>query len=336
MKKVLFGKGNLYKANLHTHTDISDGDYSPEEVKRRYKEKGYSVVAFTDHEVFVPHNELTDENFLAINGYEVAINESKSALDFQFIKTYHLNLYAERNDITVPPVFNEQNMWIQKSKAYVTEDMKKIAYPFNYSAECVNDIIARAKKAEFLLCYNHPAWSMQNYTDYKDVKGAWGIEIFNTAADSVNLTDTDVPFSDMLKLGEKPFPIAADDSHKAEHIGGGFCMIDSPALEYGNIISALKNGDFYASEAPLIKEIFIEDGVLTVKTSPCEKIVMITNRRYTVGRSGEGITKAEIPLKVFYDWNGKGEGEDYFRIVVTDKRGKKAYTRAFFKEDFDL
>lgn len=175
MKKVLFGKRNLYKANLHTHTDISDGHYSPEEVKRRYKEKGYSVVAFTDHEVFVPHNELTDENFLAINGYEVAINENKPALDFQFIKTYHLNLYAERNDITVPPVFNEQNMWIQKSKVYVTEDMKKIAYPFKYSAECVNDIIARAKKAEFLLCFNHPVWSMQNYIDYKDIKGAWGI-----------------------------------------------------------------------------------------------------------------------------------------------------------------
>ncbi len=336
MKRVLLGKFDFYKANLHTHTDVSDGDYSPEEVKRLYKEKGYSVVAFTDHEVFVPHNELTDENFLAINGYELAINEAKPALDFQFIKTYHLNLYAERADITLPPVFNVNNIWIKRSLPFVTEEMKRINYPLRYSVGCVNDVIVEAKNAGFLLCYNHPAWSMQDYTDYAGLKGVWATEVFNTAADAVNLTDTDVPLENLLRLGEKPFPIAADDSHKKEHIGGGFCMIDAKALRYEDVMTALKNGDFYASESPLIKEIYIEDGTLTVLTSPCEKIVMLTNRRYTVGRTGNGITEAKIPLGTFYEWNEKGDSPDYFRIVVTDERGRKAYTRAYFKEDFDL
>ena len=74
MKKILLGKHAFYKANLHTHTNISDGQMSPQEIKSIYKEKGYFVVAFTDHEVFVPHNDLTDENFLAINSYEIAVN----------------------------------------------------------------------------------------------------------------------------------------------------------------------------------------------------------------------------------------------------------------------
>ena len=63
-------QGNFYKANMHTHTKISDGCYTPEEVKEKYKANGYSIVAFTDHEVMVPQNHLTDDEFLAINAVD--------------------------------------------------------------------------------------------------------------------------------------------------------------------------------------------------------------------------------------------------------------------------
>ena len=45
--------GKSYKANLHCHTTVSDGHYSPEEVKEYYKAHGYSVIAFTDHEILL-------------------------------------------------------------------------------------------------------------------------------------------------------------------------------------------------------------------------------------------------------------------------------------------
>ena len=32
--------GKSYKANLHCHTTVSDGHYSPEDVKEYYKEHG--------------------------------------------------------------------------------------------------------------------------------------------------------------------------------------------------------------------------------------------------------------------------------------------------------
>ena len=64
---ILFGnKKSFYKANLHTHSDYSDGKYSVEELKNAYKEHGYSVVAFTDHEHLIDNSRLNDENFLAI------------------------------------------------------------------------------------------------------------------------------------------------------------------------------------------------------------------------------------------------------------------------------
>ena len=41
MKKYLLPEsGKFYKANMHTHTNISDGEIPAEEIKRMYVEKG--------------------------------------------------------------------------------------------------------------------------------------------------------------------------------------------------------------------------------------------------------------------------------------------------------
>lgn len=336
MKKILLGKHAFYKANLHTHTNISDGQMSPQEIKSIYKEKGYFVVAFTDHEVFVPHNDLTDENFLAINSYEIAVNERKEK-DFQFIKTYHLNFYATNEQMDATPCFNVNNIWLKHSLDYVTDKMKRVSYPIEYSVDCVNDMIARANEAGFLVCYNHPVWSMQNYADYADLKGLWGIEVYNTGSDNLSLSDTDRPYEDLLRQGEALYPVAADDTHRASCCFGGFTMIDAPCLTYGEIIKALKNGDFYASTGPLIEAFYIEDEFLKIKCSPCSKIMMLTNRRYTETVLGTDITDAQISLKTFFKWNGNDDTcGDYFRLVIVDKDGKKAYTRAYTQKDFCL
>ena len=47
---------------MHIHTTVSDGKATPEEAKEAYKSRGYSIVAYTDHNVMVPHNELADED----------------------------------------------------------------------------------------------------------------------------------------------------------------------------------------------------------------------------------------------------------------------------------
>jgi hypothetical protein len=38
-----------YKGNTHTHTINSDGDTSPDEVVRWYKEHGYNFLVLSDH-----------------------------------------------------------------------------------------------------------------------------------------------------------------------------------------------------------------------------------------------------------------------------------------------
>ena len=76
MKKVLIDETlGQYRANLHCHTTISDGSKSPEEMKEFYKAHGYSAIAFTDHEAFLTHNDLTDDSFVALNGYELSVSD---------------------------------------------------------------------------------------------------------------------------------------------------------------------------------------------------------------------------------------------------------------------
>ena len=45
-------RGKFYKANLHAHSTQSDGRQTPEELKARYKENGYSIFALSDHDFF--------------------------------------------------------------------------------------------------------------------------------------------------------------------------------------------------------------------------------------------------------------------------------------------
>ena len=102
MKKYLLPPKNSYKANMHCHTNISDGKLSPEKVKEAYKAKGYSVVAYTDHDALIPHPELRDKDFLPLNGFEAEFLED-NGMFYGMRKACHLCIIAlDENNITMP------------------------------------------------------------------------------------------------------------------------------------------------------------------------------------------------------------------------------------------
>ena len=69
MEKILFGsKKNKYKANMHCHSTLSDGRFSPQELKENYKSRGYSILAITDHEHLNNNSYLDDEDFRFASG----------------------------------------------------------------------------------------------------------------------------------------------------------------------------------------------------------------------------------------------------------------------------
>ena len=77
MKRFLLPQGGqFFKANLHCHSTVSDGRMTPEELKKVYMEQGYSVLAYTDHNLLVDHSELAQEDFLPIVGVEIDVNDT--------------------------------------------------------------------------------------------------------------------------------------------------------------------------------------------------------------------------------------------------------------------
>ena len=50
MLELIPEKGRFYKANLHCHTNISDGHNTPEEVKALYKSLGFHETENRDEE----------------------------------------------------------------------------------------------------------------------------------------------------------------------------------------------------------------------------------------------------------------------------------------------
>ena len=337
-KYLLPERGKFFKANLHTHTTVSDGSASPAETKESYKSAGYSVVAFTDHDVLLSHKDLNDENFLAITSCEKEVNFYTPAVPrkYSYNKTLHANFYAKDEDNLALPVLNPEAAHIGNARDYVTEEMKKFHYVAEYSDEGLNDMIARANAAGFLVSLNHPVWSLQNYEDYKNLKGFRFVEIYNSNCARQGYTDTAQPFEDLLRRGERVFPIASDDTHSEADRFGGFVMIKAEKLAYGDILGALERGDFYASTGARINALYLEKNALFIECSPALAITVHTDRRHNMkitAQNGEFLTKAAFDLSHYLQDTEPGAAPAYFRVSVTGKDGAIACTRAYFSDE---
>lgn len=333
MKKYLLPKdGNFYKANLHMHTTISDGAMTPEETKEAFLKEGYSIVAFTDHEIMVPHLELTDDNFLALTSTEISINERRS-VDFMFTKCYHLNFYSRDPKKSSYNSFDKTVLWLEHSYKYITDEQRKIQYDRVYSTECINEMIKMAKEEGMLVSLNHPVWSLQDYSDYIGLKGLWGVEWHNSGCVNSGYFDTIQPMDDLLRVGENVYPLATDDAHNFSHCFGGFVMVKAPELKHEVVYDALERGDFYSSTKPLINELYIEDKIIHISTSKVKKIIVNADKRYTypvIAKDGEYLTEEAIDISWFLARCDSSLSKyEYIRINVIDEEGNQAYTRAY-------
>ncbi len=331
MKKYLISKeGKFYKANLHCHTTVSDGTFSPEEIKQKYLEKGYSIIAYTDHDVLVTHDDLTDDNFLALNGYEMEFIHAELPSDNSrrsCKKTAHLCFIAIDKDNKKPCCLHRTKYFIGNAKNHVGRSMDDptiIDFEREYSPECINTVIKRCREAGYFITYNHPTWSTERYYDYINYKGMHAMEIVNGDCRACGYDEYNPRvYDDFLDIGNKIYCVATDDTHGQRGMFIGWTMIKADKLEYNTITKALIEGNFYASEGPEIKELYVEDGFLCIETSPAREICFQNSKRRSINaynNDGTLVTCAKFPI---YDNDG------YVRITVIDEKGKHANTNAY-------
>jgi len=333
MRKYLLGEdGAFYKANLHCHTTISDGRKTPEEVKEMYKAAGYSVVAYTDHDVLIPHDELCDSEFLALNGVEVAVKPVLISPTPINSKTCHMCMIALKQDNVTQPLWNEKYVHIGNSRNYipsVKHSETEPPYEYRYTGEGISEIMKGYRDAGFFVTYNHPTWSQESYPEYINYSGMHAMEMFNGSCLEMGYDEYNPRvYDDILRSGKRICCIGADDNHnKRPDAFVAFTMINANSLAYGDITSALLAGKFYASEAPEIRELYYEDGKIHIETTAAREIAVnceTRRSRHIYSEDGKEITCADIEIP---------DDAGYFRITVTDSAGHRATTNAYFLDE---
>lgn len=327
-----------YKANLHCHSNLSDGKKTPEELKQMYKEQGYSILAITDHEVPKNHSNLNDEEFLMITGYEAYVRTNPDYVYDVYAKEIHMNFFAREADNETYICYNP------KGCKYISKENLK-NYKFagsqkqrEYTVEYINEYIRTAKENGYIVGYNHPWWSMEAEADILKYEGFFSMEMCNYGSYiSSRLEYNGALYDKMLLDGKRIACHGGDDNHNKEPFGspefdsfGAFTMIMPNSFTYGSVIDAMEKGNMYCSMGPVFKQVSMDGNKLHVECSPVQRITVFTGSKSPLRKLcnvDDVITSADFEID---------ERAKFVRVSVCDKYGKAADTRGFFRDELDF
>jgi hypothetical protein len=294
-----------YKGNTHTHTLNSDGDSTPDEVVRWYREHGYQFLVLTDHNYLTSVDGLNalhgaTDKFLVVRGEEVTSSVSGKAV--------HVN------------GLNLDTLVKQSTAASVGAAMQ----------ENVDGI----RKASGVPHINHPnfTWAMTS-DDLLQVQRTRLFEIFNGHPQVNNEGGGGSPgleeiWDRLLTSGRLMYGVAVDDAHHfrrpgdplASGPGRGWIYVRSDRLESRAIVEAMERGEFYASTGVELAS------YQATTTSIALAIKPTTYSKYRVqfiGRGGRVLTESTDPTATY---TFKGD-EGYVRARVLESNGYMAWTQ---------
>jgi hypothetical protein len=296
-----------YKGNTHTHTLESDGDSTPDEVTRWYKERGYHFLVLSDHNVLTPIAELARVHavpgqFLLVPGEEVTDAFQKLPL--------HVN------------GLNVATRVEPRHGASVLDTL-----------QCNVDAIREVRGVPHI---NHPnfGWAIAP-GDLQALERYRLLEIFNGHPTVNNLGGGDRPgledvWDRLLTAGRRVYGIAVDDAHyfkrpwdaMAPRPGKGWVVVRAPRLEAGALLTSLEAGDFYASTGVELAAYSADRSAIDVAVKPAG------DTRYRIGLIAAGATVQTVdgPTARFPLTGHRG----YARIVVTDSNGGRAWGQPVF------
>jgi hypothetical protein len=294
-----------YKGNTHTHTLNSDGDSTPDEVVRWYREHGYQFLVLTDHNYLTTVDGLNalhgaSDKFLVVRGEEVTSTVNTKAV--------HINGLNVSSQVAAPSGTN--------------------------LVEVIQESVDRIRKADGVPHVNHPnfTWAM-GADELRQVERLRLFEIFNGHPQVNNEGGGGTPgleeiWDRILTTGRLMYGVAVDDAHHfkrpgdplASGPGRGWVYVRTDRLESRAIVEALERGSFYASTGVELSDYEATGSSIALKVKPT------TYSRYRVqfiGRSGRVLSEATEPSATY---TFKGD-EGYVRVKVLESNGYAAWTQ---------
>ncbi|MDO5435957.1 MAG: hypothetical protein Q4G19_06270 [Clostridia bacterium] len=275
------------KANFHCHTSCSDGQASPAESMELYRKAGYEILAITDHRSVTEPGSAPD-GLLVLQGIEVDY-----LLPDQCIHLIGLGMSSEigtRWNRSVPP------------------------------QEAIDMILSLGGVA-FLA---HPAWSLNTPACISSFKGLCGVEIWNSVSSvpyNADRADSSAILDVTWSSGGPLLPVFAnDDVHfYGTDLAVAATMVQADSLTRDAVLQALKDGRFYATLGPEIRQIEVTDTAISVSCSEADTIIFYSNMAWVRGRSrtGHGMTDSVYEIQ---------PGDRFVRVEIRDAQGRKAWS----------
>ena len=298
--------GKFFKGNLHTHSNLSDGILSPEEVCARYKAEGYDFIALTDHFVGLFNYPLHDtspyrsEGFTTLFGAELHSGAMDNG-ELWHILAVGLPLdFAPTNSPFFVPVPDQ---------------------------ETGPEVARRAREAGAFVAVAHPEWGGLSLQDAMSIEAAHSVEVYNhSCAVGADRAHGHWHLDRLLENGRKLTVCATDDAHFTEpdHFGG-WTMVKAEENSPEALLAALKAGHMYASTGPEILDAAWDERHVTIQTSPCASAIVQGRGSATCAKFGVDQTEWSLPLS-------KLAGSEFLRVTVTDSAGKRAWSNPVWRD----
>ncbi len=296
--RTLDRQGRFYRGTLHIHTTVSDGELTPEETKRRYRENGYDFIAITDHNRYGVYQEPGEDDFLVLPGAEI---------DCVYQEQVHHIVGIGTEENTFP-------------HGYRFEGLKD-----RHPQELVDVLTGHGNIA----VYAHPFWSYCDPELLLRLRGLTGMEIINYSCEQTWRSGLgEVHYEYLLSHGSGLWCFGADDAHgHSPDYFGGYIMVKAGSLSREAVCDAIRRGSFYAcyaepgESAPEIYDFRVEDGMAKIDCSPARTIYLNVSRtcyRSLHGTEAEPVTHHEFRLP---------ENARRVRAIVKDFRGHVSWTQ---------
>lgn len=226
------------KGNLHTHTTMSDGEFTPQQVIARYEGLGYDFLALSDHDTLTPPEAYQPGTRLVLlSGVEVSANGP------------HLLQIGPGPAVAPSP------------------DRHQV----------VRDIVQRGGIAimnhpNWEWSFNHFPQELMEELD-----GTAGLEIYNGVIERLEgaalATDR---WDRLLSRGRRLWGYADDDLHCSADLGIACNVVQATARAPEAVLDALRAGRSYASTGVAIQSASVEGATLTVRAAGAQRIRFVT------------------------------------------------------------
>ena len=292
-----------YKGNTHTHTINSDGDSTPDDVVRWYREHGYQFLVLTDHNFLTDVAGLqalhgADEQFLVVRGEEITDRFGEKPL--------HIN-GLDVNQLVTPQGGDSVTEILQRDVDAIRKagGVPHINHP-NFRWAITPDELQRVRNNKLFEIYNgHP--QVNNL-------GGGGVPGLEEAWDAI------------LSAGTLLYGIAVDDAHTFKDPGNpnvagpgrGWVMVRAPRLDTRALLEAMERGEFYASTGVEISDYETSATAIRISVKPT---AFSKYRIQFVGRGGRVLSEQTQPSA---SYTIRGD-EGYVRVRIIESNGRMAW-----------